>query len=173
MKYTVWSGVVVAAIATAWSGAAWAQDVVASGAPPAIHEVAPARPKSPAPATVGARIDLTNDFSNAFVVAGVSVWVDDQLVYQRSEDAGSMHRMHAFRGKVAPGEHTVRVTMRLAGSGPGLPYMRGYRFDVSDRRIFVATEGHDAEVTVRAFERGGVTTPLAERPALAWRESVR
>lgn len=124
----------------------------------------------PSSGPVQAEIDVRDLTTSAFVLMGVKVWLDDQLVYQRSEGGAAVgdRAVTAFRGGVAPGEHTVRVSVDLAGNSALLPYMRAYHFEVRDERRFVATEGHAASVTIGAFERGDVTTPLEQRPAISW-----
>ena len=38
---------------------------------------------------------------------------------------------------------------------------------------FTAVEGKTLNVTATAFEKGGVTTPLEQRPTIEWREKVQ
>jgi hypothetical protein len=116
-------------------------------------------------------IDLRDRTTGAFVVTGVRVWIDDQLVYDRSDEQGalgSLRAVMAYSGVAPAGEHTARVVVRLAGNGAVLPYMRAYHFEVTDERRFVAIEGRPTTVTIGAYERGGVTTPFELRPAISW-----
>jgi hypothetical protein len=194
MKHIAWAGAVVAL--GAWSGGAVAQTGSAPTTPvdgaaytvrlkdlqervELLHEqvrrmqqrqkLLGAATSSPGP--VQAEIDVRDLTTSAFVLTGVKVWLDGQLVYASADEGmtlGDTRAVTAFRGGVSPGEHVVRVTVDLAGNSSVLPYMKAYHFEVSDVRRFVATEGHPATVTVGAFERGDVTTPLELRPAISW-----
>jgi hypothetical protein len=194
MKHIAWAGAVVVALG-AWSGGAVAQTGGAPAAPgdgaaytvrlkdlqervELLHEQVrrmQQRQKllgaAPMAGTVQAEIDVRDLATSTFVLTGMKVWLDGQLVYERAEDGaalGDQRAVTAFRGGVSPGEHTVRVSVDLAGNGALLPYMKAYRFEVHDERRFVATEGHPESVTVGPFERGDVTTPIEQRPAVSW-----
>lgn len=199
MKHIASAGAVVVALG-AWSGGAVAQTGSAPAAPgdgaaytvrlkdlqervELLHEQVrrmQQRQKllgaTPLAGSVQAEIDVRDLTTTAFVLTGVKVWLDDQLVYARVEDGaalGDQRAATAFRGGVSAGEHTVRVSVDLAGNGSLLPYMKAYRFEVRDERRFVASEGHPASVTVGAFERGDVTTPLEQRPGVSWEIQAR
>jgi hypothetical protein len=60
------------------------------------------------------------------------------------------------------------AALAFAGNGAILPYLRAYRFEVTDRRRCVVSEGHPTTVTIGAYERGDVTTPFEQRPAITW-----
>jgi hypothetical protein len=197
MKRIAWAGAVVAALAATWSGGASAQNG-STPAPARdgasyhvrlqdlqerideIHEQArrmATRQKLLAdsmPTAIGsvqAEVDVRDLTTSAFVLTGVRVWIDNELAYQRTADDGALGDLHAvtaFHGSVTPGEHVVRVEVRLAGNGAVLPYMRAYRFEVKDERRFTAIEGHPTTVTVGVYERGDVTTPFEQRPAIAF-----
>jgi hypothetical protein len=193
MKHVAWAGAVVVALG-AWSGGAVAQTGSATATPgdgaaytvrlkdlqervELLHEQVrrmQQRQKllgaAPMAGTVQAAIDVRDLTTSTFVLTGMKVWLDGQLVYERAEDGVPLgdRAVTAFRGGVSPGEHVVRVSVDLAGNSALLPYMKAYRFEVHDERRFVATEGYPESVTVGAFERGDVTTPLEQRPAVSW-----
>jgi hypothetical protein len=202
MKRFAWTVGIVAALGATWTGGASAQN---DSAPPpsprdggsyrvrlqdlqerveTLHEqlrrmqekqkfLTDSLPTAAGP--VEADIDVRDLTTSAYVLTSVRVWLDDQLVYLRTDEGGALGDLRAvtaFHGSIPPGEHSVRVDVRLAGNGALLPYMRAYRFEVRDERRFVATEGHPSHVTIRAYERGDVTTPFEQRPAIAW-ESTR
>lgn len=196
MKRIAWTGAVVAALAATWSGGASAQSG-STPAPPRdgaayqvrlqdLHERVEElhqqlrrlqqREKllaDSAPAALGAvqaEVNVRDMTTSAFVLTGVRVWVDDQLAYQKTAEDGALGDLHAvtaFHGMVTAGEHVVRVEMRLAGNGAVLPYMRAYHFELKDERRFTAAEGHPTTVTVGVYEKGDVTTPFEQRPAIA------
>ena len=63
--------------------------------------------------------------------------------------------------------------MNLQGNGYGVfSYLRGYRFEVRSSHSFTAVEGKTMQLQVVAYEKGGVTTPLEERPAVRYVEKV-
>jgi hypothetical protein len=51
-------------------------------------------------------------------------------------------------------------------------YLRGYRFEVRSSHSFTVTEGKAVSLKAIAYEKGGVTTPLEQRPAVRYLESV-
>jgi hypothetical protein len=196
MKPIAWIGVVTAVLGATWSLDAVAQG---AGAPPAQPQTGSTyvirvrelndrveqlqeqlrrlqqrqRLLAESTATSGpvlADVELVDRTTSAYVVTGLRVWIDDALVYQRSDDAGALgtlKRVTAFHGPVSAGGHSVRVEAKLAGNGAVLPYMRAYHFEVRDEGAFTAIEGRPLALRLAVFERGGVTTPFDQRPAIA------
>ena len=77
-------------------------------------------------------------------------------------------------GSVPPGDHTLQVLLQLRGHGYGVfSYLRGYRFEVKSSHSFTVTEGKTMELEAVAWEKGGVTTPVEQRPAIRYVEKVR
>jgi hypothetical protein len=75
---------------------------------------------------------------------------------------------------VPPGDHTLQVMLKLRGHGYGVfSYLRGYKFDVKSAHSFTVTEGKTIELKVILWEKGGVTTPLEQRPAIRYVEKLR
>jgi hypothetical protein len=52
-------------------------------------------------------------------------------------------------------------------------YLRGYHFDVKASHSFTITEGKGIQLDAVAWEKGGVTTPLEQRPALRFQETIK
>jgi hypothetical protein len=52
-------------------------------------------------------------------------------------------------------------------------YLRGYKFEVKSSHAFTVTEGKAIELEVIAWEKGGVTTPLEQRPAVRYVEKIK
>lgn len=68
---------------------------------------------------------------------------------------------------------TLQVLVNLQGNGYGVfSYLRGYRFEVRSSHSFTAVEGKTINLQAVAYEKGGVTTPLEERPAIRYVEKV-
>ena len=78
-----------------------------------------------------------------------------------------------YTGTMPPGDHTIQVALTFQGNGYGVfSYLRGYKFEVKSSHSFTAVEGKALTVTATAFEKGGVTTPLEQRPTIEWHEKV-
>jgi hypothetical protein len=68
----------------------------------------------------------------------------------------------------------LQVLLRLRGHGYGVfSYLRGYQFEVKQTHSFSVTEGKEVNLDVIAWEKGGVTTPLEQRPAVRYLEKLR
>jgi hypothetical protein len=77
-----------------------------------------------------------------------------------------------FDGAVPPGDHVLQVLLGFQGHGTGVfSYLSGYRFEVRSSHTLRLSPGETVVVTVTAYEKGGITTPLEERPAVSWAES--
>ena len=74
-----------------------------------------------------------------------------------------------FHGSVTPGEHTLQVLLKMRGSGFGVfSYLRGYKFDVKSSHTFTLEKGKAVHLKVIAWEKGDVTTPIEQRPAIRY-----
>ncbi|PIE05298.1 MAG: hypothetical protein CSA75_05495 [Sorangium cellulosum] len=51
-------------------------------------------------------------------------------------------------------------------------YLRGYKFEVRSSHSFTVTEGKSIKLRAIAHEKGGVTTPLEQRPAVRYLENI-
>jgi hypothetical protein len=78
-----------------------------------------------------------------------------------------------YNGSIVPGEHTLTVNLEYRGHGYGIfSYLKGYRFKVRSSSSFSAPEGKAVNVRVVAYEKGGPTAPLEERPAVRYQEKI-
>ncbi len=73
-----------------------------------------------------------------------------------------------------PGDHTVQVILNFQGNGYGVfTYLRGYKFEVKSAHSLHVGRGQDARARRDgALEKGGVTTPLEQRPTIEWGEKI-
>ena len=121
-------------------------------------------------------IKFTNDLSNAFRVTRVLVVLDGAVQYNKTDQSGALAEqteIPIFNGSVPPGDHTLQVLINLQGHGYGaFSYLRAYRFEVRSSHSFTAVEGKTVTLQALAHEKGGVTTPLEERPAIRYSEKV-
>jgi hypothetical protein len=124
-------------------------------------EPAPERPRV-APATVSAA-----SLDHAPVEQTASSEVE--------EGGGKVARMEprqdpvVFDIPVSPGYHVVQASASYRGHGYGVFwYLDRYRFEVRSAHGFTAAPGALSEITVVHHEKGGLTTPLEERPRVRW-----
>jgi hypothetical protein len=127
----------------------------------------------------GARADIKfqNDMSTAFRLTRALFVLDGAVQYNKADDTGalaSQTEIPIFTGSIAPGDHTLQVLIQLRGHGYGVfSYLRGYKFEVKSSHAFTVTEGKSIDLQAIAWEKGGVTTPLEQRPAVRYVEKVR
>jgi hypothetical protein len=123
-----------------------------------------------------ASIKFNNELSSAFRVTRVLVVLDGAVQYNKTDQSGALSEqaeIPIFNGSVPPGDHTLQVLVNLQGNGYGVfSYLRGYRFEVRSSHSFTAVEGKTINLQAIAYEKGGVTTPLEERPAVRYVEKV-
>ena len=68
-----------------------------------------------------------------------------------------------------PGDHTLSTVLHYRGHGYGIfSYLRGYSFKTRSSRTFTVNEGKAMVLEVVGYEKGGVTTPLEERPDIRY-----
>jgi hypothetical protein len=124
-----------------------------------------------------AEIGFANEMSSAFRLTRALVVLDGAVQYNRADDTGALadqKEIPVFSGSVPPGDHTVQVLLNFQGNGYGVfTYLRGYKFEVKSSHSFTAVEGKTLALTATALEKGGVTTPLEQRPAIEWHEKVQ
>jgi hypothetical protein len=122
----------------------------------------------------GARavIRLKNDLTTAFRVTRVLVVLDGVVQYNKQDSSGKLARrkqIPIFSGSIPPGDHTLQVLIKLRGHGYGVfSYLRGYKFEVKSAHSFTVTQGKTIKLDIIAWEKGGVTTPLEQRPAIRY-----
>jgi hypothetical protein len=123
-----------------------------------------------------ASIKFKNELSSAFRVTRVLVVLDGAVQYNKTDQSGTLAEqaeIPIINGSVPPGDHTVQVLVNLQGNGYGVfSYLRGYRFEVRSSHSFTAVEGKTINLDTTVYEKGGVTTPLEERPAIRYVEKV-
>jgi hypothetical protein len=123
-----------------------------------------------------ANIVFENKLSNLFQVTKALVVLDGAVQYNKSDRSGVLSdekSIPIFNGSIPPGDHLLQVLVNLQGNGYGVfSYLRGYRFEVRSSHTFTAIEGKSTRLRIVAYEKGGATTPLEERPAVRYLEKV-
>jgi len=124
-----------------------------------------------------AEISFRNDMSNAFKLTKALFILDGAVQYNKQDDSGTLaaqKEIPIFSGSIPPGDHTLQVVIKLQGHGYGVfSYLRGYNFDVKSSHSFTVTDGKTVQLEAVAWEKGGVTTPLEDRPAIRYVEKLR
>jgi hypothetical protein len=124
-----------------------------------------------------AEVEFENQMSSAFLLTRATFVIDGQVQYNRQDDTGALadqKDIPIFTGTMPPGDHTIQVALTFQGNGYGVfSYLRGYKFEVKSSHAFTSVEGKALNVTAMAFEKGGVTTPLDQRPAIEWHEKLQ
>jgi hypothetical protein len=123
-----------------------------------------------------AEVIFKNEMSSAFRLTRALFVVDGAVQYNRQDDSGALadqKEIPIFNGSMPPGDHTVQVILNFQGNGYGVfTYLRGYKFEVKSAHSFTAVEGKTLGLVATALEKGGVTTPLEQRPTIEWGERV-
>jgi hypothetical protein len=97
---------------------------------------------------------------------------DEEGTAGKAARAEPRKELPIFDVAVPAGAHELRVRLQYQGNGFGVfAYLKGYKFDVRSSHSIIAPPGELTVVTVVGHEKGGVTTPLEERPAVRWIES--
>lgn len=85
-----------------------------------------------------------------------------------------LKEMPIFSGPIPPGPHVLTVELKWRGHGHHVfSYLRGYEFRVLSSHSFRATEGTETVIRVRAYEKGNISTPLKDRPAVRFIQQTR
>lgn len=129
--------------------------------------------------TGGARAEITfiNDMSSAFRMTQALFVLDGAVQYNKQDETGVLagqKEIPIFSGSIPPGDHTLQVLVKLRGHGYGVfSYLQGYRFEIRSSHSFTITEGKTIELKAIAFEKGDVTTPIEQRPAVRYHKNVK
>jgi hypothetical protein len=122
-------------------------------------------------------VEFRNEMSSAFLLTRALFVIDGQAQYNRQDDSGALadqKQIPIYSGSVPPGDHNIQVALTFQGNGYGVfSYLRGYKFDVKSSHAFTAIEGKTITITATAFEKGGVTTALEQRPTIEWQEKLQ
>jgi hypothetical protein len=121
-------------------------------------------------------VAFKNEMGSAFKLTRAVFAVDGVQVKALADESGKLNeadKFEVFNGAIVPGPHTLMVMLVYQGSGFGVfNYFKGYKFTVRSSHTFTAGEGKLTEITIRGFEKGNITTPLAERPAVDFKINV-
>ena len=117
-----------------------------------------------------------NEMGSSFRLSKLVYAVDGAQIFSKSDESGSLDEkkeFEVFNGSIVPGNHTISVMMIFRGHGYGIfSYLKGYKFTVRSSHTFTAGEGRQTSVTVRAYEKGNITTELKDRPAVDFKVNL-
>jgi hypothetical protein len=122
-------------------------------------------------------IKFKNELSDAFIVTRALFVLDGAVQYNKTDQSGALSdqpEIPIFNGSIPPGDHTLQVLVNLQGHGYGVfSYLRGYKFEVRSNHSFTAVEGKTITLDAISYEKGSVTTPIEERPAVRYLEKIQ
>ncbi len=128
----------------------------------------------------GAQLQVIQEhrMGSSFRLTSIRYALDGKGIFGREglEDVrrSDLKEMPIFTGPVPPGPHVLTVELKWRGHGHGVfSYLRGYEFRVLSSHSFRATEGTETIIRVRAYEKGNISTPLKDRPAIRFIQQTR
>jgi hypothetical protein len=118
-----------------------------------------------------------NEMGNSFRLVRAVFALDGAPIFSRTGEDGEAiedsEEIELFNGSIVPGEHTLSVSLEYRGHGYGIfSYLKGYTFKVRSSHAFTAAEGKLIQLRVVAYEKGGPTTPLEDRPDVRYVERI-
>lgn len=124
-----------------------------------------------------ARVVHRNEMGASFVLQRVSYTLDGEPLFNKTDDDGTLDgqsEIELFEGSIVPGTHNLSVSLLYRGNGYGVfTYLRDYTFKLRASYPFTAEEGKLITVKAVAFERGGITTDLQDRPSIRFETRVK
>lgn len=117
-----------------------------------------------------------NEMGSSFRLVKAAYALDGVQIYSKSDESGRLAEMSEFEiynGAIQPGSHTLTVVLQYQGNGFGVfSYLKGYKFTAKSSQSFVAAESKTTVITVVGYEKGNLTTQLADKPAVDFRINV-
>jgi hypothetical protein len=125
-------------------------------------------------------ITFKNELSATFGLQRVVIGLDGAALCWRNKPSDSdEHFLDAdsiptLSGPLQQGDHVLQLFVAMRGRGDGdLAYLNSYRFEVRSNHSFTAVEGKTINLRVVAYEKGGVSTPTEQRPAIRYVEQIK
>jgi hypothetical protein len=117
-----------------------------------------------------------NEMGSSFKLTKAAYALDGVQIFSKADDTGALADMQDFdiyNGAIQPGSHTLSVALTYQGNGFGVfSYLKGYKFNVKSSHTFVAGDSKTTNITVVGYEKGNITTQLADKPAVDFRVNV-
>jgi hypothetical protein len=137
-----------------------------------------------APGDPGGRFTLAivNGLTSQFWVESFAVEIDGRPVLgsaPRLQHERDVERLAVHRASLPEGEHTASAVVMVRFPGEDAvgcylyAYCFAYCFTLRTEHRFTVAAGREASLDLVVEERGGITTPVEERPTLRWAWSER
>jgi hypothetical protein len=110
-----------------------------------------------------------NDMGNSFSLDEVLYYMDGKKkFFMRNKDGvlDNQKTIEIFSGSVVPGNHTLTVEMVYKGTGKVFVYLQGYKFKITSKYTFYASQGRIVKIQAVGFLKGDFTYSLEDRPAV-------
>lgn len=124
-----------------------------------------------------AQIVHRNEMGSSFTLEQVTYALDGAPLFNKTDPDGGLdeqEEIELFNGSIVPGNHNLSVFLLYRGNGYGVfSYLKGYTFKIKSSHAFTAEEGKLTSVRVVAYERGGFTTDLKDRPAIRYDVEIK
>ncbi len=118
-----------------------------------------------------------NEMGSSFSLEQAAYALDGAPLFNKNDPSGGLdeqEQIELFNGAIVPGNHNLSVFLLYRGNGYGLfSYLQGYIFRIRSSHAFTAEEGKITTVKVVAYEKGGFTTDLKDRPAIRYDVEVK
>lgn len=127
----------------------------------------------------GARATIThrNDMGASFSLVRASYSLDGEPLFNKTDEDGNLDgksEINLFEGSIVPGPHNLSVMLVYRGNGYGVfSYLEDYKFTIRASYPFTAEEGKLVSVDAVAYEKGGITTDLQERPSVRFETAIQ
>ena len=127
----------------------------------------------------GAKANIVhrNEMGSSFTLEQVSYVLDGAPLFNKTDTTGELdeqEEIELFNGSIVPGNHNLSVYLLYRGNGYGVfSYLKGYTFKIKSSHAFTAEEGKITNIKIVAYERGGFTTDLKDRPAVRYDMEVK
>ncbi len=122
----------------------------------------------------GSKVSIVfrNEMGGSFRLVKATFLLDGGPIFNKSDESDNLADrdvINLYDGPVMPGDHTLSAVLHYRGHGYGIfSYLKGYSFKTRSSRTFTASEGKALRLEVVGYEKGGVTTPLEERPDIRY-----
>ncbi len=115
-----------------------------------------------------------NSMGGAFSLDQVLYYMDGKKkFFMRNKDGilDKQRTIEIFSGSVVPGNHTITVEMVYKGTGKMFTYLQGYKFKITSKYTFYASQGRIVKIQAVGYEKGDFTYSLEDRPAVKFKVS--
>jgi len=113
-----------------------------------------------------------NGMGSAFSLDQVLYYMDGKKKFFMRNKDGILDKqptIEIFSGSVVPGNHTITVEMIYKGTGTMFTYLKGYKFKITSKYTFYASQGRIVKIHAVGYEKGDFTYSLEDRPAVRFK----